>query len=407
MGDHRPPRRHPQRALTARAVQTARPGDRARRIADGGGLYLFVAPNGSKSWVLRTVVKGRRCDLGLGSVALVPLAEAREQAVRLRRIARTGGDPLAERRHEQRSVPTFEAAARQVHAAHAPTFKSLKHRKQWLSSLTPVFAAFGAKRVDDVTTGDILTAISPHWLARPATSRRVFQRMRVIFEWCKAQGYYSGDNPMDGITKVLPNHRRPPRHHPALPYPDLPAFLEDLHRTDVSESAKLAFEFMILCATRTSETLHANWGEIDVNTETWIIPGHRMKAGVDHRVPLAPRCLDILRRAKAADDGAFVFPGRTPDKPLSTMAFLTTLRRLSRSDITPHGFRSTFRDWAAEQTNTPRAVCEAALAHTLRDKTEAAYHRTDLFERRRELMSLWAAFATAKSADVVPMRAWS
>ena len=350
-------RRHPEKALSTRAVQTARPGARAKRIADGGGLYLFVSPSGSKSWVLRTVVKGRRRDLGLGSTALVPLAEAREQAVRLRKIARAGGDPLAERRHERRPVPTFEAAARQVHAAHAPTFKSIKHRKQWLSSLTPMFAAIGTKRVDDVTTGDILTAISPHWLARPATSRRVFQRLRVIFEWCKAQGYYTGDNPTDGITKVLPKHRRSPKHYPALPYPELPAFLEDLHRADVSESAKLAFEFMILCATRTSETLNATWDEIDQGTKTWTVPGHRMKAGVDHRVPLTPRCLDILTQAKAVGSGAFVFPGGTSDKPLSTMTFLTALRRLGRSNITPHGFRSTFRDWAAERTNFPRAVC--------------------------------------------------
>ncbi len=221
-------RRHPEKALSTRAVQTARPRDRARRIADGGGLYLFVAPSGSKSWVLRTVVKGRRCDIGLGSVALVPLAEAREQAVRLRKIARTGGDPLAERRHEQRPVPTFEAAARQVHAAHAPTFKSIKHRKQWLSSLTPMFAAIGAKRVDDVTTGNILTAISEQWLARPATSRRVLQRIRVIFEWSKAQGFYTGDNPTDGITKVLPKHRTAPVHYAALPYPQVAAFFETL-----------------------------------------------------------------------------------------------------------------------------------------------------------------------------------
>ena len=387
-------RRHPEKALSTRAVQTARPGPRAKRIADGGGLYLFVSPSGSKSWVLRTVVKGRRRDLGLGSTALVPLAEAREQAVRLRKIARAGGDPLAERRHERRPVPTFEAAARQVHAAHAPTFKSIKHRKQWLSSLTPLFAAIGAKRVDDVTTGDILTAISPHWLARPATSRRVVQRVRVIFEWCKAQSFYAGDNPTDGITKVLPKHRRSPGHHPALPYPDVPTFLTDLRCVDARESAKLAFEFMILCATRTSETLNATWDEIDHERETWIIPGHRMKAGVDHRVPLTPRCLDILTRAKAAGSGGFVFPGRTADTPLSTMTFLMTLRRLGRSNITPQGFRSTFRDWAAEQTNAPRAVCDAALAHTLRDRTEAAYHRTDLFERRRELMTAWAAFAT-------------
>ena len=397
MGDSK--RRHPQQALSARAVQTARPGARARRIADGGGLYLFVTPNGSKSWVLRTVVKGRRCDLGLGSTTLVPLAEAREQAVRLRKIARAGGDPLAERRHEQRAVPTFETAARQVHAAHAPTFKSIKHRKQWLSSLTPMFAAIGAKRVDAVTTGDILTAISPQWLERPTTSRFVIQRVRVIFEWCKAQGHYAGDNPLDGITKVLPKQRQPRGHHPALPYADVPAFLQDLRTADASESAKLAFEFMILCATRTSETLQATWAEIDRDATTWTIPGRRMKAGVDHRVPLTPRCLDILTRAKATGSGTFVFPARTADKPLSTMTFWITLRRLGRTDITAHGFRSSFRDWAAEQTNVPRAVCEAALAHTLRDRTEAAYHRTDLFERRRELMASWSAFASGASAD--------
>ena len=174
------------------------------------------------------------------------------------------------------------------------------------------------------------------------------QRVRVIFEWCKAQGFYAGDNPLDGITKVLPKHRRSPGHHAALPYPDVPTFLKDLRCVDAGESAKLAFEFMILCATRTSETLHATWDEIDRGTETWTIPGHRMKAGADHRVPLTQRCLDILTRAKAAGSGAFVFPGRTADKPLSTMTFLMTLRRLGRSNITPHGFRSTFRDWAAE-----------------------------------------------------------
>ena len=388
-------RRHPLQALTARAVHTAKATGRTRRLADGGGLYLVVSPSGSKSWVLRTVVKGKRCDIGLGGALLVSLQEAREQALRLRKVARAGGDPIAERRHERRTVPTFEAAATQVHAAHAPTFKNEKHRKQWLSSLTPMFTAFGAKRVDAVTSADVLTAITPQWLERPETSRRVLQRMRVIFEWCKAQGFYSGDNPTDGITKVLPKHRGPRGHHAALPYPDVPAFLKDLRRADASGTVKLAFEFMILCATRTSETLLAAWDEIDLMTKTWTVPGRRMKAGVDHRVPLAPRCVEILERVRTADRSTVVFPGRTGTKPFSNMAFLMTVRRLNRPDITPHGFRSSFRDWAAEQTNAPRAVCEAALAHTLRDKTEAAYHRTDLFERRRDLMNAWAAFATA------------
>ena len=389
-------RRHPQMALTARAVQTARPEERTRRIADGGGLYLLVAPSGSKSWVLRTVVTGRRCDIGLGSVALISLAEAREEAVRLRKIARSGGDPLAERRRERRPVPSFEVAARQVHASHAAAFRNEKHRKQWVSSLSGPFLAFGTKRVDAITSADILSVMSPQWLARPETARRVLQRLRVIFDWCKAQGYRSDDNPTQGITKVLPKHRAGKAHHAALPYPEVPAFLDALRRSDASELVKLGLELTILCATRTSETLRAKWSEIDVQTVTWTIPGARMKGGVDHRIPLSSRCVEILTHAQALANGSqYVFPGRAPAKPLSNMAFLMALRRMQRHDVTTHGFRSSFRNWAAEQTNFPRAVCEAALAHALRDKTEAAYHRTDLFERRRELMTAWATFAAA------------
>ena len=393
-------RRHPRHALTDRTVQSAQGTGRTQRLADGGGLYLVVAPSGSKSWVLRTVVKGKRCDLGLGGVTLVSLKEAREHALRLRKIARAGGDPLAERRHERRTVPTFEAAATQVHASHAPTFKNEKHRKQWLSSLTAMFAAFGAKRVDAITSADILSALSPQWLDRPETSRRVLQRLRVIFDWCKANGYCTGDNPTQGITKVLPKHRAAKAHHAALPYPEVTAFLLALRESDASEPVRLGFELTVLCATRTSETLRATWSEVDLPATTWTIPGDRMKNGVDHRIPLSPRCVEILTRAQALSDGSqYVFSGRTPAKPLSNMAFLMTLRRMKRSDVTTHGFRSSFRDWAAERTNFPRAVCEAALAHTLRDKTEAAYHRTDLFERRRELMTAWAAFATGTETD--------
>ena len=373
-------RRHPQRALTARAVQTARPEERTRRIADGGGLYLLVAPSGSKSWVLRTVVTGRRCDIGLGSVALISLAEAREEAVRLRKIARSGGDPLAERRRERRPVPSFEVAARQVHASHAAAFRNEKHRKQWVSSLSGPFLAFGTKRVDAITSADILSVMSPQWLARPETARRVLQRLRVIFDWCKAQGYRSDDNPTQGITKVLPKHRAGKAHHAALPYPEVPAFLDALRRSDASELVKLGLELTILCATRTSETLRAKWSEIDVQTVTWTIPGARMKGGVDHRIPLSSRCVEILTHAQALANGSqYVFPGRAPAKPLSNMAFLMALRRMQRHDVTTHGFRSSFRNWAAEQTNFPRAVCEAALAHALRDKTEAAYHRSPDF----------------------------
>ena len=395
--------RHPHKALTARTVSTtSEPG----RYADGGGLYLLAAPGGSKSWMLRTVVKGRRCDIGLGSVELLSLADAREDARRLRRIARAGGDPLAERRQERRAVPTFEAAATDVHAAHAASFKNEKHRKQWLSSLGVVFSAFGSKRVDAITSADILAALGPQWLRRPETSRRVLQRVRVVFEWCKAQGYCVGDNPIQGVTKVLPKQRAAKGHHAALPYQALPAFLHALKEADSGELVKLAFEFTILCAARTAETLNATWAEIDLEAKTWTIPGNRMKAGSEHRVPLSPRCVKILERAKTlSDSGPYVFPGRSPKTPLSNMVFLMALRRMKRAGLTTHGFRSTFRDWAAERTNVPRAVCESALAHTLRDKTEAAYNRTDLFDRRRDLMASWSRFATSKPADVVAIRA--
>jgi integrase len=395
--------RHPHNALAARTVNRLKePG----RYADGGGLYLLVAPGGSRSWMLRTVVRGKRSDIGLGSATLVSLANAREEARRLRRIARSGGDPLVDRRQARRGVPTFEDAAKQVHAAHATAFKNDKHRKQWLASLTGVVSAFGQKRVDAVTSADVLAALSVDWLKRAETSRRVLQRVRVVFEWCKAQGFRAGDNPTDGVSKVLPKQRGARSHHAALPYQKLPVFLEAMKSSEAGEVVKLAFEFLILSAARTSEVLNATWSEIDRANNTWTIPGGRMKAGVDHRVPLTDRCLEILDRAQALSDGGrFVFPGRKPSKPLSNMVFLMVLRRMKRDDLTAHGFRSTFRDWSAERTNAPRAVCEAALAHTLRDKTEAAYNRSDLFERRRVLMSSWATFAASKSADVVSIGA--
>lgn len=386
-------RRHPHKALTAKEVQAIRkPG----RHADGGGLYLLVAPGGSKSWMLRTVVMGTRRDIGLGSLTLVSLAEAREEARRLRKIARDDGDPLAERR--RRVVPTFEAAAKDVHKAHSAAFKNAKHSKQWLSSLADVFTAFGNKRVDAVTSADVLGALNANWLKRPETSRRVLQRIRVVMDWCKAQGYCPGDNPATGVANVLPKHREAKGHHAALPFLDVPTFIQDLRDAESGLAVKLAFEFTILTAARTSETLRATWDEVDLKAKTWTIPGARMKAGVEHRVPLSKRAAEILEEAKRLSDGGpFVFPGRHEGKPLSNMVFLMALRRMKRDDLTAHGFRSSFRDWAAERTNVPRAVCEAALAHTLRDRTEAAYNRTDLFDRRRGLMASWSDFATTQT----------
>jgi integrase len=337
---------------------------------------------------------------------LVSLAEAREMAASYRKLARDGGDPLAERRKERRTVPSFQQAARRVHAEHAAAWKNAKHAAQWLNTLVEyVFPGLGDRRVDYIDTPDVLKVLSPIWLTKPETARRVRQRIGTVLDWAKAAGFRTGENPVAGVAKGLPKQFDRDDHHAALPYAEVPKFIRSLRESDTSEAAKLAFEFLILTATRTGEVLGARWPELDFEQQTWTIPAKRMKSGRQHTVPLSVPCLDILARAKAlSGSGAYVFPGRSADKPLSNMVFLMTLRRMGR-DVTTHGFRSSFRDWASERTSFPREVCEQALAHVVKDKTEAAYRRGDLLEKRRELMASWAAFATSAQADVIPLRA--
>jgi integrase len=397
-------RAHPEKALTAVHVRNIKtPG----KYCDGNGLYLVVDPSGAKRWMVRTVILGKRCDIGLGSARLVSLAEAREEAVRIRRSARDGENPLAERRRAALVVPTFREAAETVHNAHAATFKNEKHKAQWLASLqADVFPVLGDMRVSAIQSGDVLKVLSPIWTTKPETARRLKQRIKVVLDWAKASGYRAGDNPVDGITRVLPKVRKAAIHHAALPYARVPAFIEQLRNSDAGEVTRLAFEFLILTAARTSEVIGAQWSELDDEAHTWTIPGVRIKAGREHRVPLSGRCLEILTLAKQfSGDSPFVFRGRTAKAPLSNMAFLMLLRRLKRNDITAHGFRSSFRDWAAEKTRFPRHVCEAALAHVVNDKTEAAYFRSDVFEQRRALMQAWEQFAIALPATVVSIRA--
>lgn len=307
---------------------------------------------------------------------------------------------MSERRRSRRGTLTFKAAALEVHKAHASTFRNAKHRAQWLSSLeADVFPVFGERPVNAIGSADVLAALGKIWSTKPETARRLKQRIRVVLDWAKAAGHRDGDNPVDGITRVLPKVRQAAAHHAALPYSQLPGFVRDLRAADAGVMVRLAFEFLILTAARTSEVLQAQWSETDRQTKTWTIPAARMKAGREHRVPLSARALELLKEAAAiSGDEPFVFAGRTAGAPLSNMALLMVLRRMKREDITAHGFRSAFRDWAAEKTNVPRAVCEAALAHVVRDKTEAAYFRSDLFELRRKLMGQWAAFATAAPA---------
>ncbi len=396
---------HPQNALTALRVKSlSKPG----RYADGNGLYLIVDPSGAKRWMLRTVVRGRRRDIGLGGVRLVSLAEARINAAQLRAIARDGGDPLEARRKARAVVPKFREAATRVHADNIAGWKNEKHAAQWLKTLDEyAFPYFGEAAIDTIGTPDVLKALGAIWLQKPETARRVKQRIGMVFDWAKAAGHVGGENPVAGVSKGLPRQPDSQKHHAAMGYAAVPAFVERLQRDTESDqqASALALEFLILTATRTNETLHAKWSEIDEAAGVWTIPAARMKAGREHRVPLALRALEVLKAARALwPESDYVFPGAIEGKPLSNMALLMRMRRMGE-EATVHGFRSAFRDWAAERTNFPREVCEMALAHTIKDKSEAAYRRGDLLERRRALMKAWAAHLAAGLAKVVAIRA--
>lgn len=382
--------RHPEKALTALQVRQATlPG----RYTDGNGLYLVVDPSGAKRWLLRIIVQGRRRDIGLGGASLVSLADAREAATAYRKVAREGGDPLALRREARKVVPTFAVAAETVHAEREVSWKNPKHAQQWINTLKQyAYPVIGEHRVDAIATPDILRVLSPIWLTKPETARRVRQRVGAVMDWAKASGYRSGDNPVEGVSRGLPKQTDTDQHHTALPFAEVAAFVKTMQMSNSTESAKLAFEFLILTATRTSEVLLARWGEIDLKEQVWTVPADRMKAKRIHRVPLTARCLEIVQRARGNfTQSDLVFPGQSGDKPMSNMVFLTMLKRM-RMDVTPHGFRSSFRDWAAETTNFPREIAEMALAHTIANKVEAAYRRGDLLEKRRELMEAWASF---------------
>ncbi len=424
------PRRHPRERFTDRTIASLNtPG----RYADGKGLYLLVGPTGAKSWVLRAKVRGgRREDMGLGSVRTsqltneqkaelesVPvhmrrtltLSEARKSAETWRDKAKAGQSPAQVRRAQiesnaiEKAIPTFEKAAREYHALHAPGFRNEHHREHWLSSLKPVFASFGAKRIDEVRSSDLIAALESRWTATPETARRVLQRIRAVFERARGMQFVN-DDPTRGLERVFPKNHKAAQHLAALPYASVSEFIKSLRASDSGLVVRLAFEFLILTAARTSEVLRATWAEVDLDGAMWTIPAERMKAKVEHRVPLSPRAVEILREAQGLSNGGpFVFPGRFKTKPLSNMVFLMALRRMGKDAYTAHGFRSTFRDWVEEQTHTPHAVAEAALAHTVKNKTEAAYRRSDLFDKRRELMNTWATFAMPKRGKILEIGA--
>ena len=270
------------------------------------------------------------------------------------------------------------------------------------------FPAFGSRPIDKVQSGDVLAALSPIWTTKPETARRVRQRLKLIFKWARASGFYPGDNPAEIASEALPVHDKNTRQHfAALPYAKVPEFISALRQCNAGPSARQALELLILTATRTSEVLCARWDEINLDAKAWTVPKDRMKAKEEHAIPLSPRCIEILTSAKEIACGSsYVFPGRSLDRPLSNMALAMVLRRMKRSDITVHGFRSSFRDWAEERTRFKGSIIEAALAHTVKDKVEAAYRRTKLFTQRIPLMIAWASFATTMPAErVIQMHA--
>ena len=410
-----------RKELTDRMVtQRKKPGV----LIDGKGLRLRVTVNSNteevrKSWVLRVTVKGGPVrELGLGSADDLSLADAREVARQWRALARDGKDPLvaraaerAERALEAARAMTFQQCAEALIASHEASWKNAKHRQQWSNTLkTYAYKVFGDLPVQAIDVTLVMKAVEPIWKTKTETASRVRQRIESVLDWATARGYRKGENPArwrGHLDNLLPARAKVQKvkHHPALPYTEIPAFMIALRASD-GDSAR-ALQFTILTATRTNEALKARWGEINLKEKVWTIPAERMKAGREHRVPLSPAAvalLETMRKAHPKSD--WVFPGTGKDKTLSTMAMLMTLRRMKRDDLTTHGFRSTFRDWAAEQTSFAREVAEAALAHAIGDKTEAAYRRGDALEKRRKLMEAWAGYCTSpprEKAEVVPI----
>lgn len=381
---------HKEKRLSAAFVRTI---DKAGFYGDGHGLYLKVEPGGAKRWIQRIVINGKRRDIGLGGASLVSLAEARETALQQRKAARAGGDPIADRKRSM-AILTFEEAAKEVHELNRPTWRNDKHGKQWLATLeTFAFPFIGHKRVSAITGDDLLTALSPIWNKKPETARRVKQRIGTVLKWAQGKGWRS-DNPADALTAILPKHDRSKvDHRKALPYDQVGGAIQAVKASEAGIATKLAFEFMVLTAARSGEVRGAKWCEFDLDKAIWTVPADRMKAKKVHRVPLPPRCLAILEEARAIrqDECDLVFPGTIKSKPLSDMTLSKLVKELGIAAV-PHGFRSSFRDWAGEQTNHPREVVEFALAHVIKDKAEAAYARSELLEKRRTLMNDWANY---------------
>jgi integrase len=378
--------------LTATGVRALKS---AGSYGDGDGLFLIVSATGSASWMVRAQKAGKRRDIGLGSAKIVTLAKARDRAAVVRSQIEAGLDPVAERK-KAAGVPTFREAAALVHAEHKKAWRNGKHNAQWLQTLeTYAFPTIGdlpVSVVDGPAIRDLLVTI---WLTKHETATRVRQRIGSVLDWAYAKGYRAAEAPMRSISIGLPRVTAKGGHHAALSYVALPAFMVRLR--DKESSGRRALDAAILTAARSGEIRGATWGEVDLDAGLWTIPGTRMKRDKEHVVPLSPAALRVFRRALAlrAGNDALVFPGAKAGKPLSDMTLLKVLRDMDAA-CTVHGFRSAFKDWAGEVVGYPNELSEAALAHAIENKTEAAYRRGNLLDKRRGMMAAWGDYCDGR-----------
>ena len=388
--------------LTARKVETAKPG----KYSDGNNLYLIVSPTGSRKWVLRFTWRGRAKEMGLGSASTVLLADARDKATAARRKVAQGLNPIEERRRDN-GIPTFGEMADSVRETLVAGFRNEKHKAQWKMTLEIYAAPLRGKPVDTIVTDDVLAILKPIWMTKSETALRLRGRIEKVLDAAKANGFRQGENPArwrGHLDHLLPKRPKLSRgHHAAMPYEELAKFIAKLRERNAL--AAQALELCILTAARSGEILGMRWDEVDLGKKLWIIPAERMKAGREHRVPLSSRAISILQKLEKIKLGEFVFPGQVRHKPLSNMAMEMVLRRMKLQNVTVHGFRSSFRDWAGNATNFPRELAETALAHVIGDKAEQAYRRSDAIEKRRKLMEAWANHCEPRAGStVVQMR---
>ena len=389
----------------AKAKSLSKPG----MHGDGEGLYLSVSRSGSRSWVQRISIDGRRREIGLGSFPAIGLAQARGLAAANRTAVAEGRDPLAEKRETKRkaAIPTFREAAKRTFEANRPRWRNGKHTVSWWQTLERhAFPILGDMPVDRIGREDMLQVLTPIWSVRMETARRVRQRIRTILRWCMAHGYVEHNAAGEAIDGALPPMPRLRAHLRAMPYQEVAAALATVEASRASLASKLCLRFLVLTAARSGEARGATWDEIDQDTGEWRIPGSRMKAGVEHRVPLSDAALELLEQARVLRDGSgLIFPSSVKaGHPMSDMTLTQVLRKTGLAErSTVHGFRSAFRDWAAECTSAPHAVMELSLAHAVGSSVEQAYARSDLIEKRRVLMQAWADFVTGDASEMLPL----